>query len=79
MKRASLRDLRYRFGDVERLLEQGEKIEVTRRNRVIAQLIPVGSPSGRRPDFLARLHAIYGQKAFAVTNAELSAAERDRY
>lgn len=78
MKKASVRDLRYRFAEVERLLEQGEKIEITKRKRVIGRLLPARTSVARRPDFLARLRAIYGDKRLAVSGAELLAQDRDR-
>jgi len=40
MKRASVRDLRYRFSAVEDLLRDGEEIHITKRKRVIARLLP---------------------------------------
>jgi antitoxin (DNA-binding transcriptional repressor) of toxin-antitoxin stability system len=80
MKRATLRDLRYRFPAVESLLESGEEIEITRRKRVIARLLPPGKPSRRkRPDFLARLKQVYGSKRLDVSGAELLRKERARY
>ena len=79
MKKASVRDLRYRFSEVERLLQKGEKIEITKRKQVIARLLPARRGVGRRPDFLARLRSIYGDKTLDVTGAQLLAQERDRY
>ena len=79
MKKASVRDLRYRFAEVERLLGRGEKIEITKRKQVIAYLLPARSNVGRRPDFLARLRSIYGDKILEVSGAQLLAQERDRY
>jgi antitoxin (DNA-binding transcriptional repressor) of toxin-antitoxin stability system len=77
MRRASVRDLRYRFPEVEDMLREGEEIQVTKRRRVIAKLIPVeNSPS--RPDFHARLKALYGNKVLKVSGAELLARERER-
>jgi antitoxin (DNA-binding transcriptional repressor) of toxin-antitoxin stability system len=38
MRKASVCDLRYRFSEVERLLEDGEEIEITKRSRAIARL-----------------------------------------
>ena len=78
MKQASVRDLRYRFSEVERLLVRGEKIEITKRKQVIAHLLPARSTVGRRPDFLARLRSIYGDKILEVSGAQLLAQERDR-
>jgi antitoxin (DNA-binding transcriptional repressor) of toxin-antitoxin stability system len=80
MKKASVRDLRYRFSEVERMLQDGEKIEITKRRRVIARLTPVVSPTRcRRPDFLSRLRAIYGSKVLRVSGKDLLAQERGRY
>lgn len=79
MKRATLRDLRYRFPVVENLLEAGEEIEITRRKRVIARLRPPAKMTrGKRPDFLARIEHIYGGKRLKVSGAELLAKERER-
>ena len=81
MKTASVRDLRYRFPEVETLLREGEEIEITKHRRVIAHLVPVvkRSTPRRRPDFLARLRKIYGDKVLKVTGAELLARERGPY
>ena len=63
MKKATVRDLRYRFREVEDLLREGEEIQITKRKRVIASLVPLkpATPSPR-PDFLARLKKIYGNE-----------------
>jgi antitoxin (DNA-binding transcriptional repressor) of toxin-antitoxin stability system len=80
MRKASIRDLRYRFSEVERLLQDGENIEITKRKRVIAHLLPVPSRAPRQcPDFLARLREIYGTTVLKVSGAELLARERSRY
>jgi antitoxin (DNA-binding transcriptional repressor) of toxin-antitoxin stability system len=79
MKKASVRDLRYHFAEVERLLQRGEKIEITKRKQVIARLLPTRRAVSHRPDFLARLRSIYGDKMLNVSGAELLAQERDRY
>jgi antitoxin (DNA-binding transcriptional repressor) of toxin-antitoxin stability system len=79
MRKATVRDLRYRFREVENLLREGEEVQITKRKRVIARLMPVQSkvPSPR-PDFLARLKKIYRGKFLKVSGAELVSRERDR-
>jgi antitoxin (DNA-binding transcriptional repressor) of toxin-antitoxin stability system len=80
MKKASVRDLRYGFKKIERLLRQGEEVQITKRRRVIARLVPETSEERiEMPDFLARLRKIYGDKVLAVSGAELISADRDRY
>ena len=80
MRKASIRDLRYSFKKIERLLYQGEEIQITKRRRVIARLVPETLRSAAQvPDFLARLHSIYGDKSLRVSGAELVAEDRGRY
>jgi antitoxin (DNA-binding transcriptional repressor) of toxin-antitoxin stability system len=80
MRTASIRDLRHGFKKTERLLHQGEEIQITRHRRVIARLIPDGAEATKQtPDFMARLRAIYGDKVLAVSGAELTALDRGRY
>jgi antitoxin (DNA-binding transcriptional repressor) of toxin-antitoxin stability system len=80
MKTASVRDLRYDFKKIERLLHRGEEIQITKRRRVIARLVPEnGCPQAEMPDFLGRMRAIYGDKVFQISGAELIAKDRNRY
>lgn len=81
MTRASVRDLRYSFKKIERLLRQGEEIQITHRRRVIGRLIPERDQDtpAEVPDFLERLRVIYGDRALSVTGADLVAEDRSRY
>ena len=79
MRKASIRDLRYHFAEVEDLLREGEEIQITKRKRVIARLVPAQTKSASgRPDFMARLTDVYGNKLLKVSGAELLARERGR-
>lgn len=78
MKKASVRDLRYRFSAVEDLLREGEEIQITKRKRIIARLLPPAPPAPKTlPDFLARLKKIYGKKRMKVSGADLIALDRE--
>jgi antitoxin (DNA-binding transcriptional repressor) of toxin-antitoxin stability system len=81
MKTASVRDLRYHFPQIEARLREGEAIDITKRKRVIARLVPVKPRPRRRsaPDFLAMLKEIYGEHVLKVSGAELVAEQRGRY
>ncbi len=51
MKKASVSELRYDFKKIERLLRQGEEIEITKRKQVIARLVPERNAKARQmPD-----------------------------
>ena len=80
MKKASVRDLRYRFSAVEDLLRDGEEIHITKRKRVIARLLPPDPAAPAAfPDFLARQKKIFGGKRLKVSGAQQLAAERERF
>jgi len=80
MTKVSVRDLRYQFKKIERLLRQAAEIQITKRRRVIARLVPEGVEAVKKmPDFRARVRKIYGDKMLAVSGANLLAADRDRY
>ncbi|MGH9325694.1 MAG: type II toxin-antitoxin system Phd/YefM family antitoxin [Terriglobia bacterium] len=80
MKTATVRDLRYRFPEIEARLREGEEIQICKRKRVIARLVPERpTPKAPWPDFAARLRQIYGKKRLKVSGAEMLAEERGRY
>jgi antitoxin (DNA-binding transcriptional repressor) of toxin-antitoxin stability system len=80
MKRATVRDLRYSFKEVEARLAEGEEIEIVKRNKVIAKLVPVApEPARQMPDFLGRMKRNWGDKILQPSNTELLAEERERF
>lgn len=80
MKTATVRDLRYNFPRVERLLAEGEPIQITKHKRVVAKLVPPDPPKAppKIPDFLGRMKKISGNKILKVSGAELIRWDRDR-
>ena len=79
MKKASIRDLRYEFKKIERLLDRGEEIQITKRRRVIARLVPETEATVKAaPDFTSRMRTIYGDQVLTVTATELIASDRRR-
>ena len=81
MKTITVRDLRYHFPRVEAFIAEREEILLTRRKRVIARILPpeLSKPKRKRPDFLARIRRIYGEKLLKVSGAELLREERERF
>jgi antitoxin (DNA-binding transcriptional repressor) of toxin-antitoxin stability system len=48
-------------------LLQGEEIQITKRRRVIARLLPEGADGAKKmPDFEARMRSIFGDKMLAA-------------
>ena len=78
MKKASVRDLRYRFSVVEELLRDGQEIQITKRKRVIARLLPPATTESiRMPDFKARMKKVFGKKKLKFSVADLLAKDRE--
>jgi antitoxin (DNA-binding transcriptional repressor) of toxin-antitoxin stability system len=75
-----VRDLCYRFHEVEDLLRQGQEIQITKRKRVIATLVPAKNETHLElPDFEERLRKIYGNRKLKISGAQLIARDRDRF
>jgi len=81
MKTVTVRDLRYDFPKVERMLREGKPLQITKRGKVVARLEPEnGRAENKRPplpDFLRELNEIYGDQVFEVSGAELISADRE--
>jgi antitoxin (DNA-binding transcriptional repressor) of toxin-antitoxin stability system len=56
MKTATVREIRHDFGRVLTWIEEGEQVEITKRKRVVARLVPVKikAKEFKWPDFAAR-------------------------
>jgi antitoxin (DNA-binding transcriptional repressor) of toxin-antitoxin stability system len=79
MKRATVRDLRYHFRDIEARLSRGEEIEVYKRNKPIGRLIPIMPKPEDYPDFAAMALKIFGKKKTRKTGTEIVSEQREPY
>jgi prevent-host-death family protein len=63
MKTATVRDVQHHFRKVMAWVERGEEVEITRRSKAVARLVPstpVRPAPAETPDFAARARAIWG-------------------
>ncbi len=79
MKTFTVRDLRYHFSEIEARLQKGEEVQIRKRRRLIARLLPVRPKPEAYPDFRMIRKEIFGDKVSKVAGAESVALERDRY
>lgn len=79
MRRATVRDLRYHFREIEARLSKGEEIEVYKRNRPIGRLIPVCPKPEAYPDFAALARQVFGKKKTRKTGTEVVSEQRGPY
>lgn len=61
-------------------MRSGEEIQITKRKRVIARLLPV-RPHARKsaPDFVRMLREIYGDKVMKTIGSELVSEQRGQF
>lgn len=78
MKKASVRDLRYHFPEIEAQLNKGEEIELQKRRRIIGRIVPVGPKAAAYPDFGALRRRIFGKKKARKTGTALVSEARGR-
>lgn len=79
MKKATVRDLRYRFPEIEAQLNKGEEIQLYKRQKVIGRLLPVRPKQDAYPDFSALSRRIFGKKKTRKTGTDLLSEERGSY
>jgi antitoxin (DNA-binding transcriptional repressor) of toxin-antitoxin stability system len=79
MKRATVRDLRYHFHEIEARLNKGEEVELYKRQKMIGRLLPVRLKTGRYPDFSVLRRQIFGTKKARKTGTNLASEERGAY
>jgi len=78
MKTASVRVVQHRLSEVLAWVEAGEEVAVTRRDRVVAKIVPVENARKPKIDFEARLKAIFPRQLPASRSASrLIIRERD--
>jgi prevent-host-death family protein len=77
MRTTTIRELRHDTTTVLSWVAAGESVEVRRRGEPVAVLSPQKRPARVvRPDFGARLQAIYGDRVLPTTGTDIVAASR---
>lgn len=83
MKTATVRQLRTEFPKVLAWVNAGQEVAITRRRKVVANLVPAGDAPKKKPalpDFGARLSARFGDKIIpAEVMADILAENKGRY
>ena len=64
MKKASIREVQHNLSQVLQWVHDGEEVEVTRHNRIVARIVPAegSSKKPKWPDFAKRAETIWGKK-----------------
>jgi antitoxin (DNA-binding transcriptional repressor) of toxin-antitoxin stability system len=80
MKTATVRELRNEFPRIEAWVHEGESINISKRGKVIATLVPAlgANESGQTPpkvDIMARLSETWGDRVFTMEQVEAMRAD----
>lgn len=80
MKTATVADLRNHFRLISSWLEHGETVRIVKRGRAFALLTAIpaenASPAIPKPDIMAQLHEVWGNRMFSMSEVEaMRAAE----
>ena len=73
MKTASVRELRQNFKHLLTWIEAGEEVQITKRRRVVARLVPEAATKRtlvKMPDFAARLKKIHGDTVISAKSEQ---------
>jgi antitoxin (DNA-binding transcriptional repressor) of toxin-antitoxin stability system len=72
MKTATVADLRNHFRRVSAWIESGEAVEILKRGRAFARLVPAVESKATpvKVDFAARRKAIWGNRVFSAAEAQ---------
>ena len=64
MKTASVRKVQHHLSEVLRWVERGQEVIITRRNRIVARMVPAGGSSNpvEWPNFLERARKTWGSR-----------------
>ncbi len=71
MKTATVRELRNEFPRIEAWVNEGESVNISKRGKIIARLVPAGGAGDDRPrrakvDIMARLRETWGDRVFTL-------------
>ena len=79
MKKATIREVQHNLRKVLRWIEDGEGVVITRRNRIVAKLVPSSLQERKTewPDFTARIQSIWGSAPSGKPASRIIIDERD--
>jgi prevent-host-death family protein len=80
MKIATIREVQHHLSKVLAWVEKGEEVQVTRRNKVVARLVPAGTAGAAAvslPDFAGRARSIWGAQPKGGSLSRTILAERE--
>jgi len=76
MKTATIRQMQHNLSEVLSWVEGGEEVQVLRRNKVVARLLPAAPRMTEMPDFVSRARAVWGERPRGAALSAISMEAR---
>jgi prevent-host-death family protein len=79
MRTATVRDVQHHLSKVLAWVEKGEEVQITRRNRTIAKIVPASTPNLRvaLPAFGERARKIWGETPTGANLSQIVRGDRE--
>jgi len=79
MKQATVRDVQHHLSKVLGWVAQGEEVQITRRNKLVAKLVSAHDNAGSSelPDFSGRARAIWGDAPIGKSLSSIVVEDRE--
>jgi antitoxin (DNA-binding transcriptional repressor) of toxin-antitoxin stability system len=77
MKSATVQQIPQQWPQISRWLAEGEEVEVTEQDLVVAKLVPATKGVPQQPDFLSRAKAIWGENPQGKPLSEIVSESRE--
>jgi prevent-host-death family protein len=79
VKKATIREVQRNLAGVLRWVEDGEEVQVTRRNQIVARIVPADRAlkKPRWPDFAKRAETIWGKRPKGKPASEILIEDRE--
>ena len=78
MKVATVRDVQHNLSEVLAWVAQGEEVQVIRRKRIVARLIPPEPQVATSPNFVERAQSIWGEHPKGMHLSEIVSESRGK-
>ena len=79
MKKATIREVQHNLSGVLRWVDEGEEVQILRRNRVVARIVPAHDTANAPewPDFAARAKRIWRRRLPGKPVSRIIVEDRD--
>jgi antitoxin (DNA-binding transcriptional repressor) of toxin-antitoxin stability system len=79
MKVASVRQMQHNLAEVLSWVAEGQEVQVFRRKKLVARLLPPNPEQAASPDFLSRARDVWGKKPGGKRLSTIVSEARGQY